>query len=257
MASDLIFTTGEHEGVAIDLSWRSLYRIGGASALICALMYLVTIGIYIPANLANPPPQTVLDWFTTLEESPITGLFFLGLADMIIMVFWGPMSLALHMVLRKSSKTWVLIATPFVFVGMAVFLASNPALSLLSISREFAAAATPEEENILLAAGQSMLAITRGGGVLYAGMPLVWLSGLILSAVMLRSSALSKATAWVGIIGFGLLVLGVPFGGHYTATSTPTAFQSAMVALQYVGGGILSMVWYILIGLRLIRISFR
>jgi hypothetical protein len=70
----------------IDLTWRGLYRIGGAAALICALMYLITLGIYVPANLASPPPETVPEWFTVFEDSPITGLFFLGLADIIIMI---------------------------------------------------------------------------------------------------------------------------------------------------------------------------
>jgi hypothetical protein len=72
-------------------------------------------------------------------------------------------------------------------------------------------------------------------------MPLAWLSGVLFSIVMLRSKAFSRTTAWVGILGFGLLTTGVPFGGHYTATETPTAFQGAMVAVQYISGGLLSM----------------
>ena len=36
--------------------WKSLYRIGGLSALICAAMYLLASAVYIPANLAGPPP---------------------------------------------------------------------------------------------------------------------------------------------------------------------------------------------------------
>jgi hypothetical protein len=164
------------------------------------------------------------------------------------------MSLALYVVLKQSNRTWALIATPFVFVGMAVYLATNTAFSMLSLSQEYAVAATEAEKSILLAAGQAMLAVSRGTG-LYTGMALAWLAGLILSVVMLRSKAFSKATAWVGILGWGLLVVGTPFGGHYTATGTPTAVQSAMVAVQYVGGGLLSLAWYILVGLKLLKIG--
>lgn len=220
-------------------------------------MYLITLAIYVPANLADPPPVTVLDWFTVFEDSPITGLFFLGLGDIIIMIFWGPVAIALFALLRPFNKTWVSIATPFVFVGMAVFLASNSAFSMLSLSHEYAAAVTAAEKNLLLAAGQTMLAISRGAGVLYVGMPLVWLAGVIFSVIMLQSPTLRKAAAWVGIIGFGLLIMGIPFGGHYTATETPTAFQSAMVALQFIVGGILSMAWYLLVGLRLVQIGLQ
>lgn len=235
-------------------SWKSLYKVGGVAALICALMYLITLGVYVPANLASPPPETVLEWFTVFEDSPITGLFFLGLGDIVIMILWGPMSLALYVVLRQSNKTWTMIATPFVFVGMAVFLAINTAFSMLSLSQEYAVAATEAEKSILLAAGQAMLAVTRGTG-LYTGMPLVWLAGLILSVVMLRSKAFSNATAWVGILGLGLLVVGIIGGAHYTSTGELTATQSIIVAVQYVGGGLLSLVWYILVGMRLIKLG--
>jgi fumarate reductase subunit D len=238
-----------------DTAWKGLYRVGGAAALICALMYLITLAVYIPANLASPPPESVLEWFTVFQNTPITGLFFLGLADIIIMILWGPMSLALYGALKQANRTWTLIATPFVFVGMAVFLATNTAFSMLSLSQEYAAATTEAEKSILLAAGQAMLAVSRGTGGLYTGMPLVWLAGLIFSAVMLRSKDFSKATAWMGILGFGLLVAGMPFGGHYTATGTPTAVQSAIVAVQYIGGGLLSLAWYILVGLRLLKID--
>lgn len=238
----------------IDFTWTGLYRIGGVAALICAVMYLITLAVYVPANLANPPPETVLDWFLVFEDSRITGLFFLGLGDIIIMILWGPMSLALYAVLRQTDRIWSLIAAPLVFVGMAVYLATNTAFSMLSLSQEYAVAATEAEKSILLAAGQAMLAVSRGTG-LYTGMALAWLAGLILSAVMLRSKVFTKVTAWVGILGLGLLVTGTPFGGHYTATGTPTAVQSAMVAVQYVGGGLLSLAWYILVGLRLLKIG--
>jgi len=239
----------------IDFTLKGLYRIGGAAALICALMYLITLGVYVPANLASPPPETVLEWFTVFEDSPITGLFFLGLGDIVIMILWGPMALALYAILKHSNRAWSMIATAFVFVGVAVFLATNIAFSMLSLSQEYAAATAEAEKSMLLAAGQAMLAVSRGTGALYTGMPLVWLAGVIISAVMLRSEAFSRATAWVGILGLGLLVVGILGGGHYTSTGESTAVESAIVALQYVGGGLLSLAWYIMVGLRLLKIG--
>jgi hypothetical protein len=217
-------------------------------------MYLVTLAIYIPANLASPPPETVNEWFIVFQNSPITGLFFLGLGDIIIMILWGPMSLALYIVLKQSNRTWSLIATPLIFVGIAVFLATNTAFSMLSLSQEYAVATTEAEKSILLGAGQARLAVSKGTG-LYTGMELVWFAGVIFSVIMLRSEAFSKATAWVGILGLGLLVVGITGGGHYTSTGEYTAIQGAIVAIQYIGGGLLSLVWYILVGLWLINLG--
>ncbi len=242
------------DAVAVDPNAQRLYSIGGTASLLCALMYLVTMIIYIPANRASPPPGTVVEWFTLFQTNPITGLFFLGLADIVIMLLWGPMSLALYTVLKRSNRTWSLIATTCVFVGMAVYLATNVAFSMLSLSHQYATATSEAEKVIALAAGQALVAVSQGTGGQYTGMPLVWFAGLILSAVMLRSQAFSKTTAWAGLLGLGLLLASVPFSG-YTATGPTTTVVSAIVAVSFIGGGLLSLAWYILVGWRLLKLG--
>jgi hypothetical protein len=237
-----------------DSNWTTLYRVGGAAALICALMYLITLGVYVPANRTSPPPSTVLEWFTLFQAHPLTGVFFLGLADIVIMILWGPMSLALYIVLKRSNKTWSLIAITFIFVGMTVYLATNTAFSMLSLSHQYAAATTEAEKFVVLSAGRAMIAISEGTGGQYSGMPLAWFAGAILSIIMLGSKAFNKATAWVGILGLGLLLASMPFAG-YTTTGTPSAIVSAIIAVTYIGGGLLSLAWYILVGLRLLKLG--
>lgn len=237
-----------------DSTQTSLYKIGGVAAMICALMYLVALGVHVPANRTSPPPSTVLEWFMLFQTNPITGLFFLGFADIVIMLLWGPMSLALYAALKKSNKAWSLVATTFVFVGMAVYLATNTAFSMLSLSHQYAFATTEAQKSFLLSAGQALIAISEGTGGQYVGMPLAWLSGLILSAIMLRNKYFNKATAWVGILGLGLLLASMPFAG-YTTTGPTTAIVSAIIAVTYIGGGLLSLAWYILVGLRLLELA--
>jgi hypothetical protein len=234
----------------MDSSWNGLYRIGAAAAFLCALIYLITLGVYVPANRAGPPPATVLEWFTLFRNQPVTGLFFLGLGDVFIMILWAPMSLALHTALKPADKVWAMLAAAFVFVGMAVYLATNTAFSMLSLSHQYAVAATVAEQSTVLAAGRAMIAVSEGTGGQYAGMPLAWLGGLILSVIMLRSPVFNKAAAWTGILGLGLLLASIPFAGYTTAGPT-TAAVSAIIAVTYIGGGLLSLAWYILVGARL------
>ncbi len=235
-----------------DPAWRSLYRIGGAAAWLCAVMYLITTAIYIPAYRAGPPPATVLEWFTLFRANPLTGLFFLGLADVVIMILWGPMSLALYTVLKQSNQTWAMIATTFVFVGMAVYLATNISFSMLYLSREYAAATTEAQRSNLLSAGQAMLAVTEGARML----PLTPLAGFILSTVMLRSKTFGQVTAWSGVLGLGLLAASGLFAG-YATTGPTTAIVRVIVAVTYAGGGLLSLAWYILIGRSLWNLANR
>ena len=237
-----------------DSNWNGLYKIGGAAALICAVMYLITMGIYIPAYRAGPPPGTVIEWYTLFQTNWLTGLFFLGLADSVIMVLWSPMSLALYAALKPTNKTWVIVATALAFVGIAVYLATNTAFSMLSLSHQYAVATTEAQKSLILAAGQAILAVSEGTGGQYMGMPLAWVAGLIISAVMLRSEVFSKATAWVGILGLGLLLASIPFAG-YTTTGPTTAVVGAIIAVTYTGGGLLPLAWYILVGLRLLKLG--
>ena len=237
-----------------DLTWKGLYKVGGSAALIIAAMYLLAMVIYIPANLAGPPPSTVLEWFTLFQNDRLTALFFLGFADIIIMICTGPMFLALYAVLRRTNRTWMVIATSFAIVGMAVYLATNTVFSMLSLSDQFAAATTESQRSLLLAAGQAMLATVEGTGGRYLGLPLVWVSSLIVSVVMLQSKVFSKATAYVGIVGFALLAASIPFA-TYTTTGESTAAVSAIIFVTYFGGGLLSLAWYILVAVRLLRLG--
>ena len=144
------------------------------------------------------------------------------------------------------------IAVIFVVVGVAVYIATNTSFSMLSLSHQYEMATSEVEKTYILAAGQSLIAMKDGTGARYAGMPLVWLSGIIISLIMMKSNEFKGSTAWVGILGFGLLILSVPFAG-YTTTGTTTFAMKAIIFLTYMAGGILSLMWYIMAGTTLIK----
>ncbi len=213
-------------------------------------MYFVALGVYVPAYRLGPPPATVLAWFTLFQSNPLTGLFFLGLADIIITILWGPMALALYGVLKQSNHTRAVIGATFAFVGMAVYLATNVAFPMLFLSHQYTTATAEAQKSIILAAGQAMIAVTEGARMF----PLIPLAGLILSTIMLRSEIFNKVMAGIGIVGFALLSASGPLAG-YATTGSMTSLMSLMVGITYAGGGLLSFVWYILIGLRLLKLG--
>jgi hypothetical protein len=142
----------------------------------------------------------------------------------------------------------MLIAMTSGLVGIAVYFASNQAFSMLSLSDQYAAATTDAQRSAFLAAGEALLAITQGSGILLS-LFLVLLAGLITSLAMLRSSMRSRvfgrATAYVGILAnaSGL--------GYFVAL----VFAPAMIAVPHVIAGPFRMIWYLLIARELFRLG--
>lgn len=198
-----------------DSNWKSLYRVAGAAALISALFIPIQIIVFM---IMPPPLQgTVNDWFTLFQNNRLAGLIDLDLllvADNILLI---PILLALYVVLKHANDSVMLIASALGFVGIAFFIAANPAFEMLALSDKYAAATTDAQRMIVLAAGQTMLATWQGTAfqVAYiAGS----IAGILISAIMLQSGIFSKLTGWMGIlanaVGFGLYV---PTVGVYIA----------------------------------------
>jgi hypothetical protein len=218
----------------IDPSWKNLYKIGGAAALLVALFVPIQIVVFI----ISPPPGTVIGWFTLFQDNWLLGLLDMDLLLIIDQLLTGLALLALFIVLRQTRKAFMAIALVVALLGIASYFASNVAFNMLSLSNQYAAAATEAEKAVFLSAGQTMLIIWTGTAY-DIGYVLLGAAFLITGVVMLRSSLFNKATAWVGII-LGVLSL-VPA-------------SAGTIGKIFAFGSLLPMViWYILIGLRLIK----
>jgi hypothetical protein len=233
-------------------SSKRLYRLGGAACLAIALLYLSAVAVYAPAMRQGPAPTTVLEWFDLLQNNRLVGLFYLGLADIPIVILFGLVALALHAALKQTDKVWAMIAAPLAFVGMAVYLATNVSFSMLALSGEYAAATAEAQRAAILAAGHALISLTHGtGGV--SGLPLVWLAALIFSILMLRDRKMGRPIAWIGVVAFGLLVPSFLFSGYTYGASS--GLGEVLALITSLGGGLLSLLWYIMMGLRLIRMG--
>lgn len=148
--------------------------------------------------------------------------------------------------LCRASPFLMALATILAFVGIALYFASNTAFSMISLSDHYAAATTDAQRVQFLAAGQAALtglAATQGTG-LQVAFTLNAIAGVIISAVMLRNTVFSKVTASVGLVG-NVLEIGLP------GVSVPFAVEFALVGI----GGVLLVIWYILIARRLFMLA--
>jgi hypothetical protein len=233
--------------------YRDLYKVGAVAAFIAALIFrrnldaewilLRGIGFF---NIGpSTPPSTVIDWFTLLKQTPLLGLTLLNLFDLVNYALVGVIFLALFAALKRTSPSWMGIAAALGFTGITVYFASNQAFTMLSLSKQYAAATTDTQRAMFLAAGQGALAIHHTASYastgIYLSFLLVSVAGLIISTAMLGSNIFSIGTASMGILANGLGL------GYYIVL----AIAPALVFIPISISAVFLLIWYILVGGRL------
>ena len=180
-------------------SWKASYITGGVAALLAVIVFrrnwsaelTVSDGFGI-FSIPDPMPSSAFDWFTLLQKDPFVGLSLLNFFDLINFALVGLIFLALYGALRNVNRGVMVLATSIGLIGVAVYLASNQAWEMLSLSKQYAATNSEEQRSILLTAGDVLLATNnpeapyQATGI-YVGLFLVLMAGLLISIVMLQS----------------------------------------------------------------------
>ena len=217
-----------------NLRWNWLYKIAAAAALISALLIPIQILVFI---IWPPPLQgSAADWFALFQKNQLVGLVDLDLLLVVDNVLLIPIFLALYILLRRTSESTMVVATALGFTGIMMYIASNPAVEMLSLSEKYAAAITDADRMILLAAGQALVAGWQGTAFQVAYL-LGSIAGIAVGFVMLQSSDFSKVTAYMiilaNVVGFGLYI---PVVGVYISVFSVLFLE----------------IWYILLGQKLV-----
>lgn len=230
-------------------SWKGLYKVAGIASIIAVIVGLIESGImFLPG--VGTSPETVTGWFILLQNNWFLGLRNLGLMNIFFIPLGIPTFLALYAAHRRTNKAYVaIIAMIISFVGITVFLATNRAFPMLELSSQYTSATTDVQRSILTAAGQSMLSVGKSHvpGT-FLGFSLGEIAGIIISLVMLWGKIFSKTNAFVGIFGFTFLLVNEIFSSF-----VPGLFNTAMIFGM--GGGLLSMIWYIMISRRFFQLG--
>ncbi len=227
---------------------NSLYKLGGAAALLVLLTALFEMLItFLPGGYTTV--ETVIDWFTLLQNNWFLGLRNLGLLNIVMTVLGIPVLFALYFAHRRDQPTFAALALIFSLIGTAVFYATNRAFPMLDLSLRYAAAVTEAERAALIAAGQAMLSVGQSHtpGTFLAFF-LSEIGGIAVSVVMLRGRIFSRAAAYAGMIGYGCLLV-----FEILASFIPSLHAQALILAMI--GGIANLTWNILIARRLFQLS--
>lgn len=190
-----------------DQQWNGMYKISAVTALIMFAIIPIQSFIFI----TWPPPGNALGYFRLFQNNCLLGLLSLDLLlvmnnVLLIVIYFG-----LYAALRRTHRPLMTLGLILSLVGVAAYFSSNPSFEMLSLSRQYAAAATETEKSILLSAGQAVLAAYTGTAynVYYI---LNAFALLIFSFVLLRTDVFSKTTAYSALIA-GVLMLVPPTVG--------------------------------------------
>jgi hypothetical protein len=240
-----------------DAGWKSLYRVGGAAALLAGIIFRRNLGVEFELFSPITFPETVGAWFTLLQDNRLIGVVYLHIFDLVHYALAGLVFLALFVALKRTNKSFMLIAATTGLVGITVYFASNTAFSMLSLSDQYLIANSEAEQNLLLGAGKALLAQNRfsspgahpgSGG--YISLFLIAIAGLMTSIVMLRGKVFNRATAYVGILA-GSLDIAYCIGFAFF----PSVDGEQLALLFIPAAGLFWMIWYILVGWRLYRLG--
>jgi hypothetical protein len=230
----------------VDSKWKSLYKAGGAGALIVGTLLLIEMIAFIATSA--PSMADAAGWFSLFHNNRFIGLIDFGILELYALVLFVPMFLALYAALRRASESYMAIAAILAFVGIAVNFATSKLFSLLTLSDLYAAAPTAAVKSQFLAAGQATLAVGALGGIggsVEGGIPLA-VSGLIMSVIMLRSNILGRTVGYVGVLanGIGLVM-------YFNAALAPAMAGSPFFGIFF----LLSVLWFIQIGRKLLQLN--
>jgi hypothetical protein len=224
----------------VNSTWKPLYKAGAIAALVAALIFRRNLGAEVSLFTGmQAVPHSVVEWYALLQRSPITGLAFLSIFDLINYTLEGLIFLALGVTLWQAHKNSAALALASGLVGISISFASNHSFSMFSLSQQYAIATTEAQKSILLAAGQSLLITTDPLATwpatgTYVSLLLIALAGWLFSISLFPSN---RATA----------ILGLMASGCDLAYCLTFALAPSLQVVWLASGGAFWMLWHLLV----------
>jgi len=233
----------ERTQFAVDQDGKWIYRVGGLSALVLGIGYLLTFPVVIVYAGGFPPPgveaklvffaEHATEWWAATALMVFTDLLYV------------PVYLALYQALKGINKYMMVLALACegLFVALDLAITWTAYSSLTTMGGVYAAATSDAQRAIIVAAAGYPSAITDSSlvGIYIVFIPAL---GLLFASLVMRKGIFNKVLAYMGVIAgvFGILAGIGPL------------FISDLETAQYINAG-LAMIWFFLVGFKLYKLS--
>jgi hypothetical protein len=222
---------------------RAVYRLGGISAIVLGLSYLVITGLYLVAGIV---PTGVEDWLEYLAGQTTVWWGIVGLSVLTDLLF-VPLAIALYRALEQVNRNAMQVGVSFLLLFVVLDLAvtwPNYA-SLIALSGEYAAATVNTQRAAYVAAANYPSSVLES--TLFAAyVILVPALGILLIGLVMLKGAFGRIAAYLGVatgIAGIIAVVGPIFSEALDVTVVLTA--------------VLTTVWVLAVGSRLVALARR
>ena len=235
-------------------SYKPLFLIGGIMALLASILFRRNLAVEI-GLFSNINPISIEDYFNLLQTNRFLGLTYLHFFDVINYILLIPLFLSLYIILKKNHQSILVLALVLFLIGITTYFSSNIAFSIVSLSEQYAQTTDVNLQKELISAGYALFAHGRFSSGAFTSMPgfisllFVAIATLIMSLTMLQSLIFSKFTSWIGIIAGGLDII---YCFAYVFFPLSSSAKVSVICLPI--GGLLLLIWHLLLGIKLIKI---
>ena len=227
----------------VDSDSQWIYRVGGLSAIVLGIGYLLTFPVVIVYAGGFPLPgaeaklvffaEHASDWWAATALMVFTDLLYV------------PVFLALYQALKGINKYMMLLALACegLFVALDLAITWTAYSSLTALGGVYAAATSDAQRASIVAAAGYPSAITDSPllGIYIVFIPAV---GFLLASLVMRKGAFNKAVAYMGVVsGISGILAGIG-----------PIFLGALDTVQYINAG-LAMIWFFFVGFKLYKLG--
>ena len=223
---------------------RRLYAFAGMCAFLAMAANLLDVILgFGETDVYVYGTKTALEWFNVFQLSSFKGLYMLGILNIVYMTCMLPVYFG---IVAAHHRTHFVSSA----LALAIYVSSSAAIPMFVLAGKYTAATTDAQRSVFVAAAESVLArgedFTPGSffGLLTSG-----IAAISISVIMLRGGVFSRTNAWIGIIGFTLLLVFT-----FVATFILAWYLIAFYSFGMIGG-LLALAWFVLAGARFFKLG--
>jgi len=231
-----------------DKHWKRFYKTGAISVFLAIVVMLTEIFLTALPDGARVE-LTIEQLFDMYHRNWFMAMRNMGLMNIIASTLMLPVYFALYGLYRNNLKVFVSFSLILSFVGYSIFMSDNASFAFLELAGKYFREISDKDKTILLAAGEALFAkgASHTPGT-FPGFFIGEITGILFSIIILIGGVIKKSTGVIGLIGFSFLLI-----FEVISSFIGTLFEEAMIFAMI--GGILTLVWYVLIGLGLLKNS--